>query len=391
MSEQPSTSEKNSGKYRPMEAIRDFKDRWPRLMALIYCHFFLLLLLSVSFVMGYVISSMEAPKEISENDSVMRNLYMTDMLPVRSTRKNLVELASSCLLNYEQNKSRDYTAEPQDLNHTSPPTTVNSTTTTNNNSNNSTETFFSGESDNIHLNGTDSVTDAEIANIDVITAWQKSLIANWAWSEFANFSNITVDFTDLTIPSPYFSSLEKTSEETANITDANESGISLSEEVLHYGQICTGIAEDLTISLVNFAVSMMKAREKNIESISFNWIRCWNESEHGSANHFAPLNEAERTSSLFVNQARYFADEWDKNRATLFDSYVAEFGCNETSQILDPFGELEIGSRNPCYWEAMKESVSNATGGKGCMVNTASASWFWFTVMTSAYELPAAV
>ena len=149
------------------------------------------------------------------------------------------------------------------------------------------------------------------------------------------------------------------------------------------------------MSILDFAIEVNTVEEEGKgenNGLSFNWIRCWNQSLYGRKQFNVGATDARRNASLLTSQTVYFDEQWNKNRRALFDLYVAKGGCdlksdveetnnNSTSDII-----FRTNSKSHCYWNATMISVSKATGREGCMNNNASASWFWFTVMTSTFS-----
>jgi hypothetical protein len=162
---------------------------------------------------------------------------------------------------------------------------------------------------------------------------------------------------------------------------------------------CEEIAGELLNAVVNFTVkSALHDFEILINDntgnggLTFNWIRCWNDTELGRSDPFKP-SQKQIDASLFINQAEYFTLEWNNNRIELYENYTNEYGCNsnyDNSTDNDDYGDdpIMVLNRTKCYWEATKQSVLNASGKRGCDANTGSSAWFWFTVMTSKCSLP---
>jgi hypothetical protein len=101
------------------------------------------------------------------------------------------------------------------------------------------------------------------------------------------------------------------------------------------------------------------------ESLTFNWIRCWNETEYGSQGAFRANPQLIQAAS---DQPEYYRLSWHQNKESLYDQYMRDLGDNitESNRV-----------------EALLSAISNATGSEGCSGNVAASGWFFFTVMTT--------
>ena len=118
----------------------------------------------------------------------------------------------------------------------------------------------------------------------------------------------------------------------------------------------------------NFTSNLISL-ETALEDPTFDWIRCWNESETGPLNPFRPNSKQIEAAS---SQDIFYYEAWDQDRIRIYNQCVMEHGnfSNEKASEIN------------CYFEA----VENATGSKHCSNNIAGTSWFWFTVMTTIGE-----
>lgn len=367
----PATAGKKGWK----QTIQNFLDRWPRLVSLAKVYFLFLILMLVSFGMGNIISRFEGPPEIEANNAYMRKAYMTRQLPLESTLNNLVALPAACLTRYrtrlleeeEKLQTNDLIQDeflPTDDDFGNGNSTTTSLSSSWNTTTNSTiETFIDRASADL-----DYLRMETIIQTDTGTSWD----------EFQNFSNVTFK-PPLVSPSP----------SNKPQSDANNENDSLSNVLFGYVHTCWGVAEELVLSLLDFTVEV-SGLENDTGGLTFDWIRCWNETSYGPAHIHKVVTEAQRNATLLSSQQIHFAEKWNVDREKLYERFVAELKCNEMAKDEDEDEDDGIAmdaraerKKAGCYWEAKKKSVMEATGKEGCEVNTASASWFWFTVMTS--------
>ena len=100
------------------------------------------------------------------------------------------------------------------------------------------------------------------------------------------------------------------------------------------------------------------------QSLTFNWIRCWNETKYGSQRVFSPTEQLIQAAS---DQPAFYRASWQENKEYLYNQYLADFGDHITESI---------------RLEAYLHAISNATGSGGCSGNVAASAWFFFTVMS---------
>jgi len=107
-------------------------------------------------------------------------------------------------------------------------------------------------------------------------------------------------------------------------------------------------------------------------SLTFNWIRCWNNTELGDPNPWKPTQNQINASA---DQSVFFWQEWENNYRLLLEQYITENQCMELKG--------NSTEQSECLLDAAYEAVNDATGGLQCATNTGAAAWFWFTVMTT--------
>ena len=360
MEESSKTNEHSPGWRSPTKIMRDFLDRWPRFVALATCQLWFMVLIFVSFIMGGIISKIEGPVEITANDAFMRRTFMIRNLPINETISKLIALPGACIMHFEANRlQEEQEAQP----------------------NNSTGDGL------LSWNNTDSVILSENnttgSNIDQIIADLRTgetflMDTNATWEQYFDFANLTFEdsrnyslnnVSDAIESTAYYEYLS--SNATANF--------SLGKRILDYAQACGEIAQELIYSIIEFSNELYRL-DGGSDDPTFNWIRCWDPSRHG-VRVFRLATEEQRNASLISSQVLYFDEQWNANRQELFETFVAEDGCDIMPNEDNRLGTS--GAKDMCYWEATKKSVLSATGAAGCVPNISSAAWFWFTVMTS--------
>lgn len=102
------------------------------------------------------------------------------------------------------------------------------------------------------------------------------------------------------------------------------------------------------------------------QSLTFNWIRCWNETLFGDR---TSLRATDELLAAAAQQDDYYVTVWNDNKQRLYDQYVEDYdGDNFTD-----FDRLDLWQR----------AIAGATGSDGCGENVAGTAWFFFTVMTT--------
>ena len=105
------------------------------------------------------------------------------------------------------------------------------------------------------------------------------------------------------------------------------------------------------------------------QDLSFNWIRCWNITEHGTLKTFRPDQKQIKAAA---NQEVFYEKSWKQDQQRLKEEY------NEEEHGDDDSLESKVETL-----KALVGSINNATGRASCEANVAGTAWFWFTVMTT--------
>jgi len=130
-----------------------------------------------------------------------------------------------------------------------------------------------------------------------------------------------------------------------------------------YMQDCGTGAETIVDTLLE--VQNSSSLELASESMTFNWIRCWNETEIGDHLSFRANKQALEAAA---QQQDYYVETWHRNKERLYEQNIQDLGDNITDSD---------------RLEAWKRAVEDATGSDGCSANVAGSAWFFFTVMTT--------
>jgi hypothetical protein len=121
---------------------------------------------------------------------------------------------------------------------------------------------------------------------------------------------------------------------------------------------CSKEAQELVNVVLDFwnQTSLATATQR----LTFNWIRCWNETELGPVRTFSPSPLQVKAAA---NQSSFYESSWKEDQGRLFREYLED----------DYISSLE----------AFNRSVAEATGSDYCEENIGATAWFWFTVMTT--------
>ena len=227
--------------------------------------------------------------------------------------------------------------------------------------------------------------------------------ANISWHEIHTFMNDTFPQINVLPDDVYLPTLPPVvpTPLRLNATTINEEpATTLFAALYEYMQACEDVAGDLLGAVLNFTLEvgrhdfalLIEGEDSAPGELTFNWIRCWNTSQFGHSDPFRP-SPTQIEASLYTHQWDYFVAEWNLHRLELYHNLTQQYGCAAIPSQVDATTTTVATSnttmsRVECYWEATKQSVVTATGGKGCDANTGSSAWFWFTVMTSTSSIP---
>ncbi len=384
----PSAPKNQSFCYKLKENIDNVFDRYPRLVALVLNQLLFMVLLAVSFFMGYIISRTERPSEIEQNNSFMRRAFLTKQLPIEETIANLVTLPAACMVHLRD--TLDEVEDEQEHNNDNNETLISLWNNTN-------ATVATDINEILDIG---SYIDQAAFGLNYLRMDALILTnTNTTWEEFYSFANVSFeesrDVNNRT-SSSVFTSDKIDSKEYFDLLYEDDPDVqSWEQNILGYAKACRSIAKELVMSLIDFAIEANSVEEEakgENKGLSFNWIRCWNQSLYGQHQLSVGRGDPRRNASLLTSQSIFYDEQWNRNRTDWYNFFVGEQGCDEIpdDEEINYNGMVdEIYSpsdKRQCYWNAMMMSVSNATGEDGCMVNSASASWFWFTIMTSKFS-----
>ena len=195
---------------------------------------------------------------------------------------------------------------------------------------------------------------------------------NITWAEFICFNNLT------------FANYSQDSMSTDdNSTSISHNSSSVSNKLNRYLVTCTSIANELLTAVLDFTAEV-KIRLNLEATLTFNWIKSWNVTEYGNMGVYRATTQKQINASKIENQRSHFQHEWNKNHIELFHTYLKESNCKDDQAMIDDSRRTKFSE---CQWKATKKSVLNASAKNGCHFSIASASWFWFTVMTSKLSI----
>jgi hypothetical protein len=114
--------------------------------------------------------------------------------------------------------------------------------------------------------------------------------------------------------------------------------------------------------------------DTSVGGLSFNWIRCVNDSNAENDLLFPGKRQIE--ASRPEAQAYFYSQTWRERQLSLGEKYLEEFIESNESRFTD-------------YLEGFGNSVDDTTAGDKCDVHSISGAWFWFTVMTTVGKFEA--
>jgi len=391
------TAAKNQRNLR--ERLNHLLDRWPRTATIIQRQLMVSSLIVVTLLGGYVLSVVEGPYEVSKNDSFLRQVWFLDSIPIENTTRQLVGLPTTCLERWYNKHLVEWSdAKPQEA-----------------------------EADSGGGYGyTPIMIDLESFAQDA-SFWIDTNLTNVDLYRFVHAlveeNEIGIPKVDLpplaSFPAPaivVLPSVEDSNENkpipvnatagtatwmvsTTNDTSSDPITLVPAKDVYEAMLACEQLAGDMLQTIIDFTLDLARYDFRLLlgvdggpAGLTFNWNRCWNDTEMGSnSDPFRP-SRRQIEASQYQNQTEYYTKRWNDDRRDLYRAYVLELGCHDISVDTTTGGSHNTNSnativandeRITCYWEATKRSVMDATGGGGCRTNTGSAGWFWFTIMTS--------
>ncbi|KAG7345566.1 ion channel [Nitzschia inconspicua] len=134
-------------------------------------------------------------------------------------------------------------------------------------------------------------------------------------------------------------------------------------EMETYMQACEDAAANVTTRVLYDTIERADVMAES-NTLTFDWIRCWNMSTYGEVNPFRATAAQIEASD---RQAAFYADVWKADQVRLYEQYLSEANCST------------VECRNKAY----SRSIDDATGSSMCDLNNGAAAWFWFTIMTT--------
>ena len=131
-------------------------------------------------------------------------------------------------------------------------------------------------------------------------------------------------------------------------------------EIESYMKICMDAGTEILEKFIDFTAKELEAASQ--DTMTFNWIRCWDNNTLGDVNPFYPTDAQLKAAS---EQEEFYFESWKLDQTRLYEKY------NESC------------TNDSCQQEAYNNSVNNATGATMCDINKGASAWFWFVVMTT--------
>jgi hypothetical protein len=321
-----SSNSKTSGHF---HSFRLCMHRWPRTVAVLgkICLLWTLILWALCF--GFILSRVEGPSEIHTNDRIMAQRWLFKALPLREIFVAVTNLPTACMEKFvqEQLVGQRWSSVIAAANIT-----------------NSSTLLVPGLMD----------PNATIDNQTLLGLEQ--IMEN----EFRRLEGLE----NLTMPQVPFLEDNATMEEVL-------------KELHNYLQLC----EESALFMIDYAYNAIQEIAEDrlnfsdgvvaTDPLTFNWNRCWNNTELGNPN---PWSHTPAQINASANQNFFFQRQWTRDQQRLAQQYLEERGCQRPTVNW---------TRDGCVLSAIVDSVTDATGGRDCATNTGSSAWFWFTVMTT--------
>eukprot|EP00536_Pseudo-nitzschia_multiseries_P005760 jgi/Psemu1/286002/fgenesh1_pg.112_\ len=378
-------------------------DRWPRITALIRGQLLVCSLIVVTLLGGYILSLAEGPYEVNKNDSFLRQIWFINSIPIETVSSALVGLPTACLKAwYKQNSVGAFT-QSQSQSQSQPEETTPRDT----------GRYTPSMIDLDLFSEEDSFwTDTNMTTVDFYR-FVHSLVDNRKRHELNDIPSF-----DLPPVASFVKKnigalpLQEDSDETddgllgnsasktlvvsvANDTSKDAVTFVPAVDVYEAMVVCEQIAGELLQLIIDFTLDvaqydfwLLLGADGGAAGLTFNWNRCWNDTELGSnIDPFRP-SQKQVEASQYRNQTDYYTKRWNSHRKYLYRAYSLDMGCenitNENNNTESGNATTTVNNdRIMCYWEATKQSVLEATGKGGCQTNTGSSAWFWFTIMTT--------
>jgi hypothetical protein len=255
----------------------------------------------ITILLGIVLARFEIDGEIEANNAIMRGKYELSKYPYDETLNFLFGLPTICF-DYYLYKKLDKTG---DTNYTM-------------------DGLMGGETQQDMLDATFTYNKNNIANLTL-----------WVGDRFPP----------------------------VEVGDDNDDPAIAVSEIREYLGVCENAGADL---IQNFVEITSARRDTALtDTMSFNWMRCWNTTELGTVN---PLYANSIHLEAAGNQIDFYDEMWFLDQQQLYQQYLNDSNC--TSDV-------------SCQKEAHEKSVVDATGADMCDINVGGSAWFWFVFMTT--------
>ena len=130
--------------------------------------------------------------------------------------------------------------------------------------------------------------------------------------------------------------------------------------------------ESLQEAISSLLATTIRDSIKAANSLTFNWIRCYEGADGGTRDfNGGQLSAQERSMQ---GQSRVYVESWEEDRQSLYQDYYQAM--------------IDSGVDPTTAWvNATTAAAKDATGGSVCVLNAPAAAWFWFTVQTTVREI----
>lgn len=184
-----------------------------------------------------------------------------------------------------------------------------------------------------------------------------------------NYSIINLTWNGLAFPVETFLEVYHPNVSLPNVTIRDQVSLAdLYEYLVECEELTTALLRALAKDSAEVAVNIAQATQ----TLTFNWIRCWNSSDPDLGIDRSPWVPNQAQINASANQSGFFRDTWLQSRESLQQQYEEEWNCTG-----------DVQNMTKCQFDARNVSIQDASGGDGCGDNTGASAWFWFTVMTS--------
>ena len=291
-------------------------ENFPRTNAIIFDVVLpLLLIIAVTVVLGIFLAEFEIDNEIKTNDEIVRAQFELLEYPYQNDLSLLLVLPSICLHYFVDQKNQ----KPKPFNISSSQATISN--------------IASDMAIDTIINNTDNTSAALDVKMTISTHINETIISQIIELAGHNFPPVTPGF------------------------DSNQSFTI--HQMQSYVDVCSAAASKILNTIPP------TERAEVAQSLSFNWMRCWNTTELGDVNPFYANNSQVEAAT---HQEEFYYKSWKRNQTSLYNRYMLDQNCTNGASCQQKIYEL---------------SVRDATGSTMCAINKGASAWFWFVFLTT--------